>query len=284
MNEKPFYIAAYDTESVMCLEGVRAITMQHLKYNVPATFFVVGELLEDKTFASEMKSLLDNPLFDVQSHTYTHFSVIPRDGSTPDEAFKQRVFDEIKRTNDILQNTFNKKIIGFRTPCGYHDGLGRNKWLLNKLWYEGIRFISSQLVGPGTTVPAPLSNPYWNETDILRPLLELPGHGWHDNVVKGYNHVDLSWPPIFPWGYPTNKPSSPSDLFNIHKHEIDYVFNGEKYMYYSPIMHPWSIHRFNENAETINLLLKYIIDIGMEGRKFSDVYKDIKERKIKIRD
>ena len=282
METKPFYMAAYDTESVNCIKGVRSIVKQHLKYNVTATFFIVGELLEDKLWASEIKGLLDNPLFDVQSHTYTHYPVFPIDNSVPSPAHKQKVLDEIKKTNDIIEKVFNKKVIGFRPPGGYADGLGRSLWLLNGLWYEGIQFISSQLTGPNNTVPAPLANPYWNETDVLRPLLELPGHDWHENILKGHNPGYVMWPPSVPWGYPVQKPKSAKEEFEVFKKGIDCVFNSGEYLYYSPIMHPWSIYRFNKEAETIRLILEYIKSIGMDDRKFVDVYRDIDNDEIEI--
>ena len=64
----PLYLAAYDVESVRCIKGVRSIVKQHKKHGIPATFFMVGELLEDPAWAAEAQELLNNPLFEVQSH------------------------------------------------------------------------------------------------------------------------------------------------------------------------------------------------------------------------
>ena len=279
----PFYLAAYDTESVRCIKGVRAIVRQHLKYQVPATFFVVGELLEDEDWAAEAKELLSDPSFDVQSHTYTHRAVFPSPYERePDAGYKEAVVDEIKKANTIIEKVFGKKPIGYRPPGGYEDGLGRAGWLLNALWREGIRFISSQLAGPGHTYPTPLCNPYWNETDVLRPLLELPAYGWHDNALKGYQRFGASWPPVLPWGYPTHAVTTPEEEFDVHKKGIDYILEDGGYLYYSPVMHPWSTYRFNKDAETLGLLLAYVREMDMPCKLYADVYREIESGGITI--
>ena len=49
--EKTSYMASYDTESIRCLEGLRSILRHHRELDIPATIFVTGELLEDKSWA-----------------------------------------------------------------------------------------------------------------------------------------------------------------------------------------------------------------------------------------
>ncbi|WP_320130072.1 hypothetical protein [uncultured Sphaerochaeta sp.] len=48
------YLPSYDIETVRCLEGVRSIAAHHIHFGIPATFFVVGELLEDQHWAEEL--------------------------------------------------------------------------------------------------------------------------------------------------------------------------------------------------------------------------------------
>jgi hypothetical protein len=64
------YIAAYDTESPNCLAACRKIVDVHRRYEMPATFFIVGKTLEANP--TEYRELLDNPLFEIASHTYSH--------------------------------------------------------------------------------------------------------------------------------------------------------------------------------------------------------------------
>jgi peptidoglycan/xylan/chitin deacetylase (PgdA/CDA1 family) len=62
------YIAAYDTESPDCLAASHTIVDVHRRYDMPATFFITGRVLEENP--TEYRALLDDPLFEVASHTY----------------------------------------------------------------------------------------------------------------------------------------------------------------------------------------------------------------------
>ena len=67
---KTRYIAAYDTESPTCLKACEKIVEMHKRHSMPTTFFVVGKMLEANP--NEYKKLLNDPLFEVASHTYSH--------------------------------------------------------------------------------------------------------------------------------------------------------------------------------------------------------------------
>ena len=67
------YIAAYDTESPRCLAACRTIVEMHRKHAMPATFFITGKTLEADP--EEYRRLLDDPLFEIASHTYSHKSL-----------------------------------------------------------------------------------------------------------------------------------------------------------------------------------------------------------------
>lgn len=65
------FIPAYDTEhATECLPACRAIVEVHRRMDVPATFFIVGKLLEENGKA--FREVLDDPLFEISSHTYSH--------------------------------------------------------------------------------------------------------------------------------------------------------------------------------------------------------------------
>jgi peptidoglycan/xylan/chitin deacetylase (PgdA/CDA1 family) len=91
----PYYLAAYDVEAIYpwwelgdqkysadlyqqsisysgkrlkeCLDGISAVADVHRQKNLPATFFLVGQLVEHA--ASELRAILDDDLFDLQSHS-----------------------------------------------------------------------------------------------------------------------------------------------------------------------------------------------------------------------
>ena len=64
------YIAAYDTESPSCLAACRKIVEVHRRFDMPATFFLVGKIL--MADPDDYRELLDDPLFEIASHTYSH--------------------------------------------------------------------------------------------------------------------------------------------------------------------------------------------------------------------
>lgn len=74
------YLAAYDAEMSgvckprpdvpSCLEACRRIVEVHRRHGMPATFFIVGKVLEETP--EEFHRLLDDPLFEVASHSWSH--------------------------------------------------------------------------------------------------------------------------------------------------------------------------------------------------------------------
>lgn len=273
------YVAAYDTESLRCINGVRSIVKQHQKYNAPATFFLVGELLAQPELAEELVQLLDDPLFEVGSHTYSHELVKPHKSLGSNVPNDEKLREQIEKSIQIIGDTFHKPILGFRSPCGFYNGIRGETKLLRMLWDNGIRYVSTKLMGRGDTVPSELSEPYWYDgEDILRPIAELPAHDWHDNVLKGYNFCPTAWPPSLPWGYPEKPPQTPQQEAAIYRKGMDYAV-GHGTAYYSPVMHPWSIYRFNHEAETVGLLLQHakesgmqLLNFGMQFRQFMQAH------------
>lgn len=101
-NGMSLYVAAYDTEAIYpwwelgdqkysaqlyqesvsyegerlgeCLAGVRAVAEVHLRLDAPATSFLVGKLVEHAR--RELRALLDQPIFDLQCHSYTHANLM----------------------------------------------------------------------------------------------------------------------------------------------------------------------------------------------------------------
>ncbi len=67
------YVFAYDLEDPdLCLRAAPRLVELHRRYEIPATFFVLGTVLERRRV--ELRALFgDDPLFDVASHTYSHW-------------------------------------------------------------------------------------------------------------------------------------------------------------------------------------------------------------------
>lgn len=260
----PLYVAAYDLEAEpeVSIPAAKAVAAVHRRLQAPATFFIVTRLLE--AARSEYRAILDDDLFDLQSHTHTHFHL-------KDRPLTQELRREIELPKRLIREVFGREAIGLTTPGGHTDGLRGQRELLGLLWDAGFRFLRSDGRGPGETIPAPLTQPYWYGEDGFPELLEIPLQGWHDNVLKGYTSVPARWPPILPWGLPAAPPETPEEEFAVWRLGAQYAAQAGLRVY-MPTMHPWSICRMDREARTLDLLLDGVRDIGMEIVSCREVY------------
>lgn len=270
-----YYVAAYDVEAVYpwwelgdqpysaelyrksisysgerlqtCLDGVAAVADVHRRKNLPATFFLVAELVEHA--ASELRAILGDSLFDLQCHSYTHANIIAIANDA--QALRHELIDSKQR----IEDAFGKSVIGFTSPAGFSDGLRSQPQILEALWNAGYRYLRSVGLGPFNTIPAPLTQPFWYADDGYPEILEIGLHAWHDNVLTGQPFA-IHWPPILPWGYPTKVPETARETYAAYAPGIDYVVNNNLTTYV-PCFHPWSIYRIDKHALQIELLLTH---------------------------
>jgi peptidoglycan/xylan/chitin deacetylase (PgdA/CDA1 family) len=290
------YVPAYDTEAVYAwwergsqsyhassysetvsykgdrlqefLAGVRAVAEVHLTLNLPATFFIVAKLLEDA--GRELVELLDQPLFDIQCHSYSHADVVCI--SEDEAALRHELVDSKRR----IEDTFGRSVIGFTTPAGYWNGLVGQQRVLAALWEAGYRYVRSFGMGPDGTIPAPLTQPYWYARDGYPDLLELGLHAWHDNVLTGQPHR-ARWPPILPWGYPSHMPRTPEEVYQAYAPGIDHIVE-HGLLTYIPCVHPWSVYRLDRSARHIKLLLAHAQQVT-DVQSCTSVYEHIRENR-----
>jgi len=166
------YIAAYDTESPACLEAVRRIVRMHEKHAMPATFFIVAQLL-DANEAEYVALLKDNPLFEIASHSYTHMVLrdTPEFGKAgPVEQFPREIIESKRR----LEDAFEREVIGFRAPVSFVDGMKSAPDALRLLAEAGYRYVSSLAWGPSWSLPALLVRPFTYAEEEYPNLWELP--------------------------------------------------------------------------------------------------------------
>lgn len=280
MGSKPKtrYIAAYDTESPgNCLAGCQAIRRAHEAYDMPGTFFIVGKRLEDE--GDDYRALLgDVPEFEIASHTYSH--VILRDhpfcGKTPDDAHRAR---EVTLGKELVEQIFQRPCVGLRPGCGFHNALRGDPWLVETIAEAGFGYVSSLLWGPETTVPALLTEPFTYADEGHPDLWELPGHGWHENLLKAHNlTVDvrriLAWPSPMPEAIRLTPITSPAEEFAMNKIFIDRAVELEL-PYVSLIWHPWSLHRFDPAMEMLRLTFAYVRELGLEPTTYADAWQRV---------
>ena len=265
------YIAAYDTEMPQaCLAACRRIREVHEQFGFPGTFFIVGKLLEEE--GAEYRTVLgDVPDFEIASHTYSHRMLRdhPFCGPAPERAERLR---EIRQGKDLVEQVFQRPCVGLRPGCGFANALRGDPWLVDAVASAGYGYVSSLLWGPEYTVPALLEPPFSYAEEGHADLWELPGHGWHENLLKGHNLTDrvqriLAYP-SFPEAIRLQPIRTLEEEFAINRVFIDRAVQmGLPYV--SLVWHPWSLARFDPEMTMLKLTFAYVREIGLEPTTFA---------------
>lgn len=150
---KPVFMFRYDTESTETenISGFleRAVEI-HRKYAIPATFFCTGGAIdaregEFRDFYLEVK---DDPLFDIQDHSYSHIGLCKKDGPSLDE-----IRDDYKRSFDVHERVFGVRPLGVslcgtgEAPLSGFDATEKSKKELDLMASMGVKFINTSLTG-----------------------------------------------------------------------------------------------------------------------------------------
>ncbi len=278
------YIAAYDTEMradhthgpevPSCLKACEKIVEMHRKHRTPGTFFIVGKTLEEDP--KGYRDLLDDPLFEIASHTYSHRMLRdqPFCGSATDQ---EGIREELIRGKSAIEDVFQRECAGFRSGCGFDKGLQGAPEVLDVVREAGYRYTSTHLWGPQYSLPAPLTQAYTYEADGYPDILELPGHGWMENLLKGTNRIIgmgalrlTLFPPNFP-------PEVTPDHFVVDGRE-EFEVNSRYFMnraaeeaqdFVSLIWHPWSLGYFDPEMEMLDLTFAHAHELGLELTTYS---------------
>ncbi|NLH15021.1 MAG: polysaccharide deacetylase family protein [Phycisphaerae bacterium] len=197
------YIAAYDTESPACLAACRKIVEVHKRMEMPATFFVLGSVLDANP--AEFRKILDDPLFEIASHTWSHRMLRNNVFCGEAPSMEDRRI-EIAKSKETIERVFERPCLGLRPGCGFDNALRGEPEVLKMIHEAGYRYVSSLLWGPDYSLPALLEDPFDYSADGFPGLWELPGHGWHENLLKNNNQWGpkrlVLWPPPFPEAIP----------------------------------------------------------------------------------
>lgn len=262
------YIAAYDTESPRCLAACRKIAEKHRKHRMPATFFITGATLEANPDA--YRELLDDPLFEIASHTYSHRMLLdhPICGGAISMA---EIKIEIENSKQIIERVFGRPCLGFRPACGFDNGFRGHGEILSMLEKSGYRYVSSLLWGPDYSLPANLTEPFNYAPEGFEDLWEIPGHGWHENLLKNNNKMGPAritlWPPAMPEAIPEDFIETPEEEFAINRIFMDKAAES-RMPYVSFIWHPWSLMAFDPEMRMLDLTFDYARERGFHCGTF----------------
>jgi peptidoglycan/xylan/chitin deacetylase (PgdA/CDA1 family) len=266
------FLPAYDVEHAeLCLPGVERLAALHRRFEAPATFFIVGKLLEKDGPA--FRKLLDDPLFDVQTHTYSHQAL--KDSRAWGAGAGLEVMEvEVREGKRLVEEVFERECIGLRPGGGFENGWQGCPDRLEILHRHGLKFVSADLRGPMDSIPAPLKQAYTYEADGFGDLWEIPGHGWHDNALKRHTPHTTFFPPIYDFALP---PRSPQTVVEVFAQEGRWLEHGValELEYVSLVQHPWSIYSFDETMAPMELLLTRARQLGMKLMTYLDYYREL---------
>ena len=265
------YIAAYDTESPGCLPACRKIVAVHKRLQMPATFFITGRTLQANS--TEYKELFSYPLFEVASHTWSHKllrdNVLCGRAVSPDEKK-----EEILRAKEFIESVFERACVGLRPAVGFDDALKGATDVLKLTREAGFKYVSSLLWGPDCSMPALIEEPFHYGADGFPDLWELPGHGWHENLLKNHNRWGARrltlWPSPMPEAIPSQFVKTPNDEFDVNRVFLEKAAEEEK-PHVSFIWHPWSLHSFDPEMKMLELTFAHARRLGLTPCTYADL-------------
>jgi peptidoglycan/xylan/chitin deacetylase (PgdA/CDA1 family) len=265
------YIAAYDAETCACLAACRRIVAVHHRHEMPATFFITGRALE--TDGHAYRALLDDPLFEIASHTYSHRSLRDHPFCGP-AVSPEEIVEEISKGKEWVERVFERPCLGMRPGCGFEEGLRGAPDVLQAVAEVGLRYVSTMLWGPDYSLPAPLSQPVRYSEDGFPDLWELPAHGWQENLLKDNNRWGprrLSlWPPEMPEAIPPRFIQTPEEEFRLNRIFLDRAA-ADSLTFVSLIWHPWSLARFDPEMRMLELTFRHVRDLGLDACTYADL-------------
>jgi len=272
---RTLYIAAYDTESPSCLAACRKIVAVHKRLEMPATFFLVGRTLEAN--AAEYKALLSDPLFEVASHTWSH-KLLCDNAMCGKAVSPEEKHEEILKSKALIEQVFEQPCVGLRPAVGFDTGFKGATDVLALVREAGYRYVSSLLWGPDCSMPALIEAPFHYGPDGFAGLWELPGHGWHENLLKDNNRWGPKrltlWPSPMPEGIPTKFVKTPDDEFQVNRIFLEKAREWGK-PHVSLIWHPWSLNAFDPDMKMLELTFTHARRIGLTPATFADLAKQM---------
>ena len=274
------YIAAYDTENSGCLAACEKIVDIHRRYEFPATFFIVGQRLEENP--AEYRQILDDPLFEIATHTYSHQMLKDNPFCGPAVSVEERRA-EILKGKEAVERVFDRPCMGVRPGCSFDDGLKGATDVLQTMNESGLCYASSLAWGPDFTLPALLNEPFTYAEEGYPDIWELPCHGWHDNLLKDNNHwgpvrIGL-WPPAIPEAIPPDFIATPEEEFAVNRVFLEKAAE-EKITFVSLIWHPWSLDSFDPGMRMLELTFDHVRRLRLNPCTYLDLHNQLSARKF----
>jgi len=161
--------------------------------------------------------------------------------------------------------------------CGFDNAFTGEPKVLELIKEAGFQYVSSLLWGPDYSLPALLREPFSYKADGFPEIWELPGHGWHENLLKDHNRWGprrlTLWPPPFPEAIPRAFCKTAEDEFEVNKVFLDKgVETGKPFV--SLIWHPWSLAKFDPDMKMLELTFTHVRRLQMIPSTYAQLHKN----------
>ncbi len=233
---------------------LRKAAQMHAELQVPCTLFVRGETLGEHPadFAQARDTL--GELCDFQQATYsgTPLKTVCQENHTGVQVFPggslSEIRDDVARASDLMRRILGESPIGLAGPLGYFRGLSDRPDILGALQELGIRFTRTYARNARDWVPVAFEvQPFRYEPQGFGDILEIPGQGWVDSLLKDA------------LGY------TPYDPYVRHvKKDLDYVAARE--LVWSCVQQDWSCVEGDPEMGATRAILEYARDLGFTFR------------------
>ena len=183
MPDRGMLLIGYDVEAYWApaktLQFLEIAEKVHTELHSPCTLFIVGKVLEMNPEA--FQRIAENPLFDLQQHTYSHMLLKPvtviwegkskvLDCGTPEQ-----IQEELEKTNAAFLKYLGRVSIGLTGPYAnrYENGLRNTPEMLSMIHQCGIRFVRCFGKQGGTNLSLDIQ-PFWYAEQGYLDILEFP--------------------------------------------------------------------------------------------------------------
>lgn len=232
----------------------------HTELSAPCTLFVRGATLEQSV--PQFQALKENPLFDLQQHTYSHLIFKKIDVFVDGEHLThgndepvEKIKADVAKASDVFEKNLGFRPLGLTTPYAFYLGLKGRPDILEALHTVGIRFIRSYGRNKVGYSPVPLEvQPFFYVEEGFPDILELPANGWQDCYWRERYGYKANWE---------------RQIYT----DLDYV--AERDYFLALVQHDWSSIREDKKMQRTKAIILYAQKIGVRIISYRQYYEEM---------
>ena len=249
--------------------------------NIPRTIFIIGDYLKrclEKFSPEHLRKIYnpDNPLNDLQSHTYSHlFLVKPLEVESRPLISPDKFKEDIKKANKVFWQILKIKPKGLSLPLGYPTDMADVPSFLRVLQGMEFLFVCSHTRSKKEPLFAPLTlerQPHvYND---FPGLVEIPTHGWQDVIfTREKSKQFLQREP--------DKKEKILEHFRkllLKAQSLSRLSQQGQPIYVGLPLHIWAVMEYDKELEIHTAVIKMARKLKMKIMSFSHVAEEILNR------